>query len=92
VPTIHRQTHCKMVGTLPPSLVELRRDKCTLPTLLQRSDLLLVQAQIPCTNRDKSTRLQITSDFPKSRQVLRTEIFRLTRSPNQPHNSARLTR
>ena len=41
---------------------------------------------------DKSTRRQITSDFQKSRQALRAKIFRFRICPNQPHNSARLTR
>ena len=34
---------------------------------------------------------QITSDFPKSCQGRESKIFRLTRGPNQSHNSVRLT-
>jgi len=41
---------------------------------------------------DKLTRPQITSDFQKLRQALRAKIFRFRIYPNQPHNSARLTR
>ena len=32
MPTIYHRTRCEMVGTLPPSLFELRRDKFALPT------------------------------------------------------------
>jgi hypothetical protein len=75
-----------------------QRRNCAVPTMGYcaryglRTDLLLVQAQILCTVCDKSTRGQITSDFPKSRQALRAKIFRLTREANHPHISARLTR
>jgi hypothetical protein len=31
VPTIYHRARCLMVGTLPPSLVELRRDKSLCP-------------------------------------------------------------
>jgi hypothetical protein len=64
----------------------------TLRTHALQTDLLAAQAQIPCTIRGKSTRRQFTSDFQKLRQALRAKIFRFRICPNQPHNSARLTR
>jgi hypothetical protein len=81
VPTIYPRSSRKMVGTL-----------ALCPPYALPADLLAAQAQIPCRVCDKSTRRQITSDFPKSRQALHAKIFRFRICPNQPHNSARLTR
>src|SRR6476659_11420922 len=39
-------------------------------------------------NSDKSTRRQITSDFPKSCQARESKIFRFRSDANQSHNSA----
>ena len=42
-------------------------------------------------NCDKSTRRQITSDFPKSCQARESKIFCFRSDPNHLHNFARLT-
>jgi hypothetical protein len=61
VPTIHHRARCLMVGTLPPSLVELRRDKslcppyalrfCELICLARKRNLHAQQRQINTTGK-----------------------------------------
>jgi hypothetical protein len=59
-----------MVGTLPPSLIELRRDKSLFPPCdFLRTDLLRAQAQSPSATAANRHDGQITSDFQKSCQA-----------------------
>ena len=76
-----------MVGTLPPSLVELRRtSRFTHPT----------DCELICFARKhnlgaKLRQINTTGKSVKTCPAPPAKIFCLTRRPNQSHNSARLT-
>ena len=81
----------RSVPTIQDKLDDRGWARCALPTLRTANRFAWRASAIAMRNRDKSTRRQITSDFPKSCQAQESKIFRLTCRANHLHNSACLT-